>query len=61
MEDYRVDVFAGLVTLEPNRSGDECDLVLTHERLPTSAMIEGHTKGWGIILDHLADAVSNDI
>jgi uncharacterized protein YndB with AHSA1/START domain len=48
-----------LVTVELHPSGDETDLVLTHERLPTQAMHEGHTKGWGIILDHLADEVSN--
>ena len=48
-----------LVTLELDPRGDETDLVLTHERLPTTAIVEGHTKGWGIILDHLADAVSN--
>jgi uncharacterized protein YndB with AHSA1/START domain len=47
-----------LVTVELNPRGDETDLVLTHERLPTPAMLEGHTKGWGHILDHLADAVS---
>jgi uncharacterized protein YndB with AHSA1/START domain len=47
-----------LVTVELNPSGDETDLVLTHERLPTSAIIEGHTKGWGNILDHLAETVS---
>jgi len=49
-----------LVTLELNPQGDETDLVLTHERLPTSAIFEGHTRGWGIILDHLAEAVSKD-
>ena len=48
-----------LVTLELNPSGHETDLVLTHERLPTAAMLEGHTKGWGRILDHLAEAASN--
>jgi uncharacterized protein YndB with AHSA1/START domain len=48
-----------LVTLELTpHSDDETDLVLTHERLPTPAMWEGHTKGWGIILDHLADAAT---
>ena len=47
-----------LVTVELHPLGDETDLVLTHERLPTSAIHEGHTKGWGNILDHLADAVS---
>ena len=49
-----------LVTVELNPLGDETDLVLTHERLPTPAMWEGHTRGWGNILDHLADAVSNE-
>ena len=49
-----------LVTVELNPRGDETDLVLTHERLPTTAIYEGHTKGWGHILDHLADAVSKD-
>jgi uncharacterized protein YndB with AHSA1/START domain len=47
-----------LVTVEFNPRGDETDLVLTHERLPTQAIHEGHTKGWGNILDHLADVVS---
>ena len=47
-----------LVTVELNPRGDETDLVLTHERLPTPAILEGHTRGWGHILDHLADAVS---
>ena len=47
-----------LVTVELNPLGDETDLVLTHERLPTQAIVEGHTRGWGNILDHLADAVS---
>ena len=49
-----------LVTVELNARGDETDLVLTHERLPTLAIHQGHTKGWGNILDHLADVVSKD-
>jgi uncharacterized protein YndB with AHSA1/START domain len=49
-----------LVTVELTPRGDETDLVLTHERLPTSAIVEGHTKGWGHILDHLVDAVAKD-
>ena len=49
-----------LVTVELNPRGDETDIVLTHERLPTPAIVEGHTKGWGNILDHLADAVAKD-
>jgi len=49
-----------LVTVELYPRGDETDLVLTHERLPTPAIVEGHTRGWGNILDHLADAVLKD-
>ena len=49
-----------LVTVELNPRGDETDLVLTHERLPTPAICQGHTRGWGNILDHLAYAVSKD-
>jgi uncharacterized protein YndB with AHSA1/START domain len=49
-----------LVTVELNPRGEETDLVLTHEHLPTQAIHEGHTRGWGQILDHLAGAVSED-
>ena len=49
-----------LVTVELNPRGEETDLVLTHERLPTTAIVEGHTRGWGNILDHLAEAVAKD-
>ena len=49
-----------LVTVELNPRGEETDLVLTHERLPTPAIHEGHTRGWGNILDHLEDAVSQE-
>jgi uncharacterized protein YndB with AHSA1/START domain len=49
-----------LVTVELHPRGDETDLVLTHERLPTPAIVEGHTRGWRNILDHLADTVSKD-
>jgi uncharacterized protein YndB with AHSA1/START domain len=50
-----------LVTVEFHPRGEETDLVLTHERLPTPAIREGHTRGWGNILDHLADAVSKNL
>jgi uncharacterized protein YndB with AHSA1/START domain len=49
-----------LVTVELNSHGDETDLVLTHERLPTLRIQDGHTVGWSNILDHLAAAVSED-
>lgn len=47
-----------LVTVELTARGEETDIVLTHERLPTSAIVEGHTRGWGNILGHLADEIS---
>lgn len=50
-----------LVTVELNTRGDETELVLTHERLPTPAIVEGHTRGWGNILDHLAEAASKGL
>ena len=49
-----------LVTVDFIAQGDETELVLTHERLPTSSIVEGHTRGWGAILDHLAEAVPKD-
>ncbi len=50
-----------LVTVELHRRGYETDIVITHERLPTPTIIEGHTRGWGNILDHLAEAVSKGV
>ena len=50
-----------LVTVELTPHGDETELVLTHERLPTAAIHDGHTRGWGNILDHLAEAVAKDL
>jgi uncharacterized protein YndB with AHSA1/START domain len=50
-----------LVTVELSQHGEETELVLTHERLPTRAICEGHTRGWGNILDHLADSVARDL
>jgi uncharacterized protein YndB with AHSA1/START domain len=47
-----------LVTVELNPLGDETDLLLTHERLPTTAIVDGHTRGWGNILDHMAEAIA---
>jgi uncharacterized protein YndB with AHSA1/START domain len=47
-----------LVTVELTPHGDETELVLTHERLPTLSIVEGHMRGWGNILDHLAEVVS---
>jgi uncharacterized protein YndB with AHSA1/START domain len=49
-----------LVTVEFNPCGDDTDLVLTHEHLPTSTICDGHTRGWGNILDHLSEVVSGN-
>ena len=46
-----------LVTVELDPLGDETELVLTHARLPTTTIVEGHTRGWGNILDHLAEVI----
>ncbi len=50
-----------LVAVELYLRGHDTDLGLTHERLPTPAIFEGPMRGWGHILDHLADAVSKDL
>jgi uncharacterized protein YndB with AHSA1/START domain len=46
-----------LVTIELNRRDGGTELVLTHERLPTPEVREGHTIGWGNMLDHLVAAI----
>jgi len=46
-----------LVTLELSDAPGGTDLVLTHERLPTPDVRQGHEIGWGNFLDHLADAL----
>jgi len=43
-----------LVTLEFLENGDECELVLTHERLADAESAANHEKGWASILEKLA-------
>jgi uncharacterized protein YndB with AHSA1/START domain len=46
-----------LVTVELNPRDGGTELVLTHERLPTPEVREGHTIGWGNMLNHLVAAI----
>jgi hypothetical protein len=41
-----------VVTVELHARGDDTELVLTHERLPTRH-VEAHKQGWGEILAKL--------
>ena len=43
-----------LVTLEFRDRGEETELVLTHERLPSAEIAAQHEGGWGSILQKLA-------
>ncbi len=43
-----------LVTIELREKGDETELKLTHERLPSAESAAQHTSGWTSILDKLA-------
>ena len=43
-----------LVTVELLDRGDQCELVLTHEHLPTPDAMKGHQGGWSQIAERLA-------
>lgn len=43
-----------LVTIELFDRSDQCELVLTHERLPGTEAVEAHRSGWKQIADRLA-------
>jgi uncharacterized protein YndB with AHSA1/START domain len=43
-----------LVTVELFDRSDQCELVLTHERLPGTEAVEAHRNGWRQIADRLA-------
>lgn len=43
-----------LVTVEFFDRGNQCELVLTHERFPRIEAVEPHTRGWSSIADKLA-------
>lgn len=47
-------VAGSLVTLEFHDRGDETELVLTHERLPSADVAGQHEKGWTSVLEKLA-------
>lgn len=47
-------VAGSLVTLEFHDRGEETELVLTHERLPSADIAAQHEAGWGSILEKLA-------
>jgi uncharacterized protein YndB with AHSA1/START domain len=43
-----------LVTVELFGRGDQCELVLTHERLPNPDAVRRHKGGWSQIVERLA-------
>ena len=47
-------VDGSLVTLELHDRGEETELVLTHERLPSAEIAAQHESGWTSILEKLA-------
>ncbi len=52
-------VDGSLVTIElRDRGNDETELVLTHERLPSTESVARHTSGWTSILDKLASRLA---
>ena len=51
------DLQPTLVTVELLARGDQCELVLTHERLPSSEALRLHEGGWSRIVDKLAGHV----
>ena len=46
-----------LVTVELRPLRDTTELTLTHERLPTSQIREGHVAGWANVFDHLSAVI----
>ena len=51
-------VDGSLVTIALRDLGDETELVLTHERLPSTDSAAQHTSGWTSILDKLASRLA---
>ncbi len=47
-----------LVTLEFHDRGGQCEMVLTHERLPDADIAGQHEAGWTSILEKLADRLA---
>ena len=55
---YDNAVEGSLVTLEFHDRGDETELVLTHERLPSAEITAQHEAGWTGVLGKLASALA---
>ncbi|HEX2712826.1 MAG TPA: SRPBCC domain-containing protein, partial [Candidatus Acidoferrales bacterium] len=54
------DLQPTLVTVELLERGDQCELVLTHERLPSVDALKLHEGGWAQIVAKLAGHVSRE-
>lgn len=54
------DLRPTLVTVEFLPRGDQCELVLTHERLPSPEALRRHEGGWTQIVDKLAGHIERD-
>lgn len=57
-EDKPEEVVETLLTLEFEGSGNQTELVLTHENLRSVESRDGHAEGWGNCLDKLAHVIS---
>jgi uncharacterized protein YndB with AHSA1/START domain len=44
-----------VVTVELFARGEECEVVLTHERLPNADAVQRHKGGWSQIVERLAE------
>lgn len=55
------DLRPTLVTVEFLERGDECELILTRERLPSPEALRRHEGGWAQIIDTLAGHVHRDV
>lgn len=53
------DMLPTLVTVELFERAGKCDLVLTHERLPSRKAVDHHKGGWQIIVGRLSDYLRN--
>lgn len=51
-------VDGSLVTIELRDRGEETELTLTHERLPSAESAARHESGWTSILENLADRLA---
>jgi uncharacterized protein YndB with AHSA1/START domain len=47
-----------LVTVELNPVSAGTELILTHEKLPTAEVREGHAAGWRNMFDHLQQVIT---